>query len=62
MILTAALGTEIDAINASIYLQINSGVYWSGFAKSQEAYNVAVSQVLDEVLLMVWISLDRSCL
>ncbi|BFZ25074.1 hypothetical protein BsWGS_28113 [Bradybaena similaris] len=43
----AALRAEIDAINDWIYPQINNGVYRSGFAKSQEAYNEAVSGVFD---------------
>uniref|UniRef100_A0A0B6ZNM4 GST C-terminal domain-containing protein n=1 Tax=Arion vulgaris TaxID=1028688 RepID=A0A0B6ZNM4_9EUPU len=41
------LRSEIDAINAWIYPQINNGVYRSGFAKSQEAYNEAVANVFD---------------
>ncbi|CAG5135429.1 unnamed protein product, partial [Candidula unifasciata] len=42
-----ALRSEIDALNAWIYPQINNGVYQSGFAKSQEAYNAAVSDLFN---------------
>lgn len=31
------------------YIHINNGVYQSSFAKSQEAYNMAVAGVLDGV-------------
>ncbi len=37
-----ALRTEIDEINARIYSNVNNGVYKSGFATSQEAYEEAV--------------------
>lgn len=37
-----ALRSEIDAINALIYEDVNNGVYKAGFAASQEAYNTAV--------------------
>ncbi|XP_055954733.1 glutathionyl-hydroquinone reductase YqjG isoform X2 [Patella vulgata] len=39
------LRAEIDELNSWIYPQINNGVYRSGFAKSQEAYDVAVTDV-----------------
>ncbi len=38
----AVLRTEIDEINARIYSNVNNGVYKSGFATSQEAYEEAV--------------------
>ena len=37
----AALRDEIDAINEPIYEHINNGVYKTGFARSQEAYEAA---------------------
>jgi len=46
------LRTEIDAMNEWIYPQINNGVYRAGFAKTQEAYDIAVREVfagLDKV-------------
>jgi putative glutathione S-transferase len=39
----AALVPEIDAINSLIYDTVNNGVYKSGFARSQAAYEHAVS-------------------
>lgn len=38
-----ALRTEIDAVNARVYSDINNGVYKSGFATTQEAYDEAVN-------------------
>jgi len=38
----ALLRSEIDAINETIYENVNNGVYRSGFASSQEAYEEAV--------------------
>jgi len=37
-----ALRTDIDEINARIYSNVNNGVYKSGFATTQEAYEEAV--------------------
>lgn len=48
----ADLRSKIDAINEWIYNDINNGVYKSGFATSQEAYDKAVLQLfksLDKV-------------
>lgn len=39
------LRTEIDRINDFVYENLNNGVYRTGFAKSQEAYNEAVKKV-----------------
>lgn len=39
----ANLREEIDAINAVVYDTVNNGVYKSGFATSQEAYEEAVT-------------------
>lgn len=36
------LRTEIDAMNARVYANVNNGVYRAGFAKTQEAYEEAV--------------------
>lgn len=48
----ADLAADIDALNARIYDQLNNGVYKSGFASSQAAYDEAVEGVfsmLDEL-------------
>lgn len=42
-----ALRPEIDAVNARVYDQINNGVYKSGFATSQDAYDDAVATLFD---------------
>jgi len=39
------LKSEIDAINEVIYQTVNNGVYRSGFASSQEAYEEAVDAI-----------------
>ena len=47
-----ALRSEIDAINAFVYKDINNGVYRAGFATTQEAYEEGVNDVfgaLDEI-------------
>ena len=41
----AALRPEIDRINGIVYSQFNNGVYRAGFARSQEAYEEAASNV-----------------
>jgi putative glutathione S-transferase len=38
---------DIDALNARIYPGLNNGVYRSGFARTQEAYDEAVLQVFE---------------
>ena len=43
----APLRPEIDAVNARIYGTVNNGVYKSGFARSQSAYDSAVSELFD---------------
>ena len=46
------LRTEIDAINEKVYENVNNGVYRSGFATTQEAYEEAVIplfETLDEL-------------
>jgi len=46
----AELRAEIDAINATVYDRVNNGVYKTGFAKTQSAYEAAVGplfQTLD---------------
>lgn len=47
-----ALREEIDAINERVYHAVNNGVYKSGFATTQDAYEEAVTElfkVLDEL-------------
>ncbi len=41
----AVLADEIDAVNAFVYEHVNNGVYRSGFAKTQPAYDQAVAKV-----------------
>lgn len=43
----AALRTEIDEINDRVYSTLNNGVYRTGFAKTQEAYEEAVVPLFD---------------
>ena len=38
---------EIDALNAQIYDTVNNGVYRAGFARSQAAYDEAVTALFD---------------
>ena len=40
-----ALRADIDAVNDDVYENLNNGVYRSGFASSQEAYDAAVPKV-----------------
>ncbi|MCR9067921.1 MAG: glutathione S-transferase family protein [Rhodobacteraceae bacterium] len=42
-----ALRPEIDAINDRVYDTLNNGVYKSGFARTQEAYDAAVGPLFD---------------
>ena len=42
-----ALRGEIDALNAWVYSDVNNGVYKSGFATTQDAYEEAVSTLFD---------------
>jgi len=41
----APLRHEIDAVNEFVYHHVNNGVYRTGFAASQEAYDEAVARV-----------------
>jgi len=42
-----ALGPRIDEVNARVYDEINNGVYKSGFATTQGAYDAAVHALFD---------------
>ncbi|MGB0497360.1 MAG: glutathione S-transferase family protein [Rubricella sp.] len=42
-----ALRAEIDAVNARVYPGLNNGVYRSGFATTQDAYDEAVAEVFE---------------
>ncbi|MEM9197694.1 MAG: glutathione S-transferase family protein [Pseudomonadota bacterium] len=42
-----ALQAEIDAVNDRVYATLNNGVYRSGFASTQEAYDEAVGALFD---------------
>ena len=44
-----ALRAEIDAINEAVYHDVNNGVYKSGFATSQDAYDEAVTTLFDRL-------------
>jgi glutathionyl-hydroquinone reductase len=41
------LRAEIDEVNARIYATLNNGVYRSGFATTQEAYEAAVTELFE---------------
>ncbi len=43
------LREEIDAVNARVYDTVNNGVYKSGFATGQEAYEEAVTALFDSL-------------
>jgi len=43
----ADLTAEIDAVNDRVYSGVNNGVYRSGFATTQAAYDEAVAEVFD---------------
>ena len=45
----ADLRAAIDAINASVYEHVNNGVYKSGFATTQAAYDTAVRNLFAEL-------------
>lgn len=42
-----ALHADIDAINATVYSNVNNGVYKAGFATTQDAYNAAVTSLFE---------------
>ncbi|MEP4379906.1 MAG: glutathione S-transferase family protein [Alphaproteobacteria bacterium] len=42
-----ALLDEIDAVNERVFHTLNNGVYKSGFARSQDAYNEAVTDLFE---------------
>lgn len=44
-----ALRGEIDAINQRVYDTLNNGVYKAGFARSQQAYELAFAEVFDSL-------------
>jgi putative glutathione S-transferase len=42
-----ALRPEIDAVNDLVYENVNDGVYRCGFARGQEAYDIAVERLFE---------------
>lgn len=44
-----ALRSDIDAVNERVYHTVNNGVYKSGFATTQEAYDEAVTELFDSL-------------
>ncbi|MEU8461253.1 glutathione S-transferase C-terminal domain-containing protein [Streptomyces sp. NPDC029003] len=48
----AALRPEIDAVNEGIYADVNNGVYRTGFATSQEAYEEAYARLFARLDLL----------
>lgn len=46
------LRQEIDRINAIVYAGLNNGVYRAGFARSQRAYDEAVTRVFETLDMM----------
>jgi putative glutathione S-transferase len=53
------LREEIDALNERIYDTVNNGVYRSGFATTQEAYEEAVTGVFDSLEWLEGILAER---
>jgi len=47
-----SMRSEIDAINAVIYDTVNNGVYKSGFATNQEAYEEAVNALFETLEML----------
>lgn len=45
----AALRDDIDEINGRVYKDVNNGVYRTGFAATQEAYESAVDRLFDRL-------------
>ena len=43
---------QIDKINKQIYENVNNGVYKSGFAKTQKAYDIAVTKLFETLDLL----------
>ncbi|UWQ18889.1 glutathione S-transferase family protein [Jannaschia sp. M317] len=55
----APLRDEIDRINAQVYSDINNGVYKSGFATSQAAYDEAVTALFNSLAWVDGLLQDR---
>lgn len=45
----ASLRAEIDEVNARVYDTVNNGVYKAGFARTQSAYNAAVTALFESL-------------
>ena len=54
------LREEIDAINARVYKTVNNGVYRSGFATTQEAYEEAVAALFESLDWLEELLADRT--
>lgn len=57
-----ALRPQIDELNDLIYTTVNNGVYRCGFARSQQAYDVAVRTLFDTLDLLEARLADRTYL
>ncbi|MBQ49208.1 MAG: glutathione-dependent reductase [Zetaproteobacteria bacterium] len=55
----ASLQKSIDAINDKVYENVNNGVYRSGFAKTQQAYDQSVTKLFETLDELEGILADR---
>ncbi len=55
----AAQRAEIDAINATVYENVNNGVYRAGMATTQAAYHYLLGESITEADVRLWVTLAR---